>query len=345
LMIPWNSGDENDFGLTGDGEIGLKILWMETRKTGNYWHWARHQGKAGFPDSLAHRGNSYARLKVRGLTRKRGKPFEKINLVLKLPAPKRFIQGRITGPNGQPVPGALVQLSVSNSPSQGQSVRSDANGDFRLPFEKPEAKIPNQEHWVLVTSRNFASASKQIASDVTRCDFVLSKGSPLAGKVIDSAGKPLPGADVVIYFGKRYLVAAEGRTNGQGEFRFEHIPDGRLGTLIRHKQRSLRHWSEASPQEGRLDIDLSPPLHVRGSVVAEETGEPIQVFKIHVGRMWYDRKNPQRTSSVYWDSRKTKEYRSEDGTFEHHFGEPGNFKFFLLIDSPGKQPLWIDREF
>jgi uncharacterized GH25 family protein len=116
------------------------------------------------------------------------------------------ISGRVLGPDGKPVAGALVQPSISFTTSEewneasetiaDVSLRTDSEGRYRL-----EGLPPHRSYLVRASSPNFAPASSKAISvgprqDVRDVNVTLTLGGAIRGLVADAKGKPIRGAKV-----------------------------------------------------------------------------------------------------------------------------------------------------
>lgn len=271
LLIPWLSHDELDIAVSGDATLGLKVVFTETRKHGDYWMWGQGGlGKDGFPDSMHESGHTYAKLKVTGLSRTHGTPPGKVEVSIEAPKPGRTLRGQVVSQDGKPVPSARVTLSISSSPSGGQRVTTDAEGRYDLPFAPPPADAPADQrgHWVLVTSPNYAAMVKQVRPADQECNFALAPGLPLSGTVLDPEGQALPDAELIVDFGKFRWFARQGRTDAEGRFRFEHLPEEELRFVVTHHEKKLYHSQPVKAGVRDLTINVRSPARVQEKVKA-----------------------------------------------------------------------------
>jgi len=344
MMIPWQSHDPLDLGITKDGELGIKVTFAETRKHGNFWSWGG-MGRDGFPDSMQSKGRTYARLKVTGLSRKPGEGPGKVSLALSLPTPERTLKGKVMAKGGDPIAGAKVRLTHSPSPSQGQRVVTDEEGRYELPFEPVQGQKEfgrQAEHWVFVTSDAHAALAVQIGENDPEHNFTLETGLSVGGVIFDPNGQPLAGADVALHYGQNNWITAQVRSDPNGRFRFQHQPPGELTIRARHRERKLYHSRPIQAGKEDMTIDLGPPIRVAGQVTDAETGAPVKQFTLHWGGRY---KHNDQWSTAFWSDRDVREFKTNDGSFEHKFGKYGEVRFFLCLIAPGRAPLIPERSF
>jgi hypothetical protein len=95
--------------------------------------------------------------------------------------------------------------------------------------------------------------------------FVLRDGIPLEGRVVDSKGRPVPGASVALGLGDRAPSAGNIRTkaDAEGRFRFAHVEPGRSRLFVEADGFAPGHPSVAVGPGGE-------PPEVRLATLAEE---------------------------------------------------------------------------
>jgi hypothetical protein len=122
-----------------------------------------------------------------------------IELVL---VPERVVRGRVRDEHGRPLAGARVaaegffhaQAAVATRDSR--EARSDADGSFALAGLRSDIG-----HSLLVEAQGRAAALRELEAGATEIDageLVLARETVLSGVVIDPAGLPLGGIEVVL---------------------------------------------------------------------------------------------------------------------------------------------------
>lgn len=206
------------------------------------------------------------------------------------------VTGRVVDEGGNPVEGAEVILVNEESPDPASAIRtaSEATGAFAIPHMFPGS------FQVFVRRAGYASSLRPgvlVPEGDARVDageIVLKGGSAIEGRVTDTSGRAVEGAEVRTYSEQgltdpRKAFAdfeeespADTRSGPDGLFRIEDLERGRRYSL------SVRH--PAYPQESVPDveaptadpvlIELQPARTLSVRVVGPE-GEPVKDAEIH----------------------------------------------------------------
>ena len=132
------------------------------------------------------------------------------------------IEGRVAfHDDGVAVAGARVEAIRSDTGDIAADARTDESGHFRL-------ALANGRYFLFASKDTWTTRAKKLADPIdvkpgqfVRADRSLVAGGPLSGVVqIESTQEPVPGADVT------YRGVLQRRTDDQGRFRFEALPDG-----------------------------------------------------------------------------------------------------------------------
>jgi len=110
--------------------------------------------------------------------------------------------GRVLGPNGRPVLGAKLYLTLSyrepGSPLP-ESATTGPNGRFQ--FTVPKAQFSEQFTVVAATAANHGIGWVEVPADGKRNDLTLrlvADDVPISGQIVDLEGKPVPGATLQV---------------------------------------------------------------------------------------------------------------------------------------------------
>ncbi|MHC4340474.1 MAG: hypothetical protein ACYSX0_09725 [Planctomycetota bacterium] len=129
-------------------------------------------------------------------------------------------------------------------------------------------------------------------------DFVLEKGSVLAGQVRDSAGNPVRGIEVfarsmqsppwglvtghlidphrlLVGSGEETVQFSQGSTDASGRFELEGLPDGTYGLFSRSEEWILVHDGLLRPPDRTVEILALWARSVIGTVTDARTGRPL----------------------------------------------------------------------
>ena len=203
-----------------------------------------------------------------------------------------IIRGQITGPDGQPVAGALVRLisSIAATGSSGgfsaRGIVTDARGQYQF------RGISAGRYELMVQKAGLAHAKDAPGTQGTLrekeqlngVDVVLSRGGTVSGRVIDWTGRPVAGARVFAETGR---LESSRPSDAEGRYELGGLAAGTIRLVAtksspspgRARPMELRQVRTMVLTEGqRLDgIDLVFP---RGSAISgrivDELGEPVE---------------------------------------------------------------------
>jgi Zn-dependent protease with chaperone function len=171
-------------------------------------------------------------------------------------------EGLVLGPDGQPLAGIPVTLALRHplAPhSWSPPERTDRDGRFR--FNDVNAEVG--EYWAdLRMRRDFLPTEARLRTDGEPVAIRLETGRVVEGRVVDAAtGWPIPGVEFYAQPaarqpGEPFVYEAEGKTDGEGRFRFSNLPD----RPCRINDRSGLRWQTPQPaglvHPGRSDAIL-----------------------------------------------------------------------------------------
>ncbi len=191
------------------------------------------------------------------------------------------IAGRVTGPNNEPVKGALVRAKFS---SGTRSTTTDASGRYSL------SGCDKRQTRLVVSAKGMAIDARKVrvAAEMEPVNFQMETGGHVRVRVLDEQGNGIP--NTRIFFQK-----------WRGEhayFEFDHVKD-------RTNQDGIWEWNEAPNDAFTADVcrpggmQLSDqelearqeeyifrprsPMVISGKVVDAKTGTPIEKFRVTPG--------------------------------------------------------------
>lgn len=203
------------------------------------------------------------------------------------------ITGRVLDEAGKPVEGAEVELLSDTVLVVGEAggaflTISDATGAFSLPFFFPGESRIRARHADLVAYARVAVLEEEETIDAG--DLVLKAGATIEGRVTDTRGLPVEGAEI------RALLDQEGmesrmafpemgpppdaRSGSDGRFRIADLERSQYILIVLHPAypKALVRGI-AAPATNPIHIELQPSRRLSGRVVGPE-GEPVLEARI-----------------------------------------------------------------
>jgi protocatechuate 3,4-dioxygenase beta subunit len=210
------------------------------------------------------------------------------------------LSGRLLDAEGQPVPGAMVSLR-SRENLMAAASRTDADGNYRLTFEKPGMKVDESSLGVirhdktLVMSGWSSWEGPEVLEREGRYDITLKEDDPgprfelapakvqpiepvstLAGRILGLAAEELARVKVMARLSFDYSYWTVGSVDPQGNYHLEGL--SRDGWWIRAEaaDRTLFEAVHIPEGEARITRDLvfEPVAEVSGRIVTSED-EPV----------------------------------------------------------------------
>lgn len=246
----------------------------------------------------------------------------------------RLIEGRVTGPDGKPVAGAVLALGHSPFGALGRHPKptTDKNGTFRF------KNVPDGDTAITVVSKDHAPDLQRIhvSDELDSVNFQLKKGKTLKVRVVNKAGKPVAGAKVVpdTWRGHRSLMglyekSLPHRTNKDGLFIWKHAPDDEIEFDVLHRDYMSERDNAVKPRDKEWVITMVDPLRVSGTVVDAKTKKPLPRFTIVEGYRFAGR------SSIYWSRYDTTDGR--DGKYKL-VADTSRPEMFFRAEAKGYKP-------
>jgi beta-lactamase regulating signal transducer with metallopeptidase domain/uncharacterized GH25 family protein len=205
----------------------------------------------------------------------------RLDVVLERRISTGVVRGVVQDQQGKPIPEAKVE-NQGNSSRDVRKVTANERGEFVMndPFK-------NHHGFELVVSAK-GFAPQRVKSTPGTADkpgevmVTLAPGHTIAGKVVDSAGKPIAKAWVGIENREFFFIGLPERvyTDAEGNFQFDSLPAEAPLAISREGYSKIE--SQKVPLDGkeRVVITMQPAGVVVGRVVDSVTGKPVTQFNV-----------------------------------------------------------------
>lgn len=195
---------------------------------------------------------------------------------LELPAAKK-LAGRVVDETGKPVPGAAVRASSVGSGDESTRPvaegRSGPDGRFVLP-DALDGVLG-----ISVRVSGFSPFSTLVFERKAEEKLLLQRGGTIRGIVLDPAGKPAPGAIVVL------AGQAASESNSQGAFSLAGVSAGSHGVEAFWKEEFAARASNIRIKKGEtreVSLRLDRAATIAGVVLDEKTRKPLPGVTVSV---------------------------------------------------------------
>jgi len=191
------------------------------------------------------------------------------------------VHGTVTGPDGQPVPQAWVQVEERTgpgSPYRPPAASTDGDGRYRL----EGVELGRRTVGVFHSSHVRAARDLEVGLGDNRLDFRLERGATVAGRVLDEAGAPVAGVHVSLVTSESSWTSLGATTADDGRFELEGVDAGRYHARA-EKEGYATYLSDAmivsGPVDG-LELRLARGAAIVGRVVGLEPDD-LPAVQIH----------------------------------------------------------------
>jgi protocatechuate 3,4-dioxygenase beta subunit len=213
-----------------------------------------------------------------------------------------MLRGRITAPGGNGFPGAAVTVVADGERGRGgfggpgggggrggadalPEAEADRGGAFAILHVPPgayrvRATAPGQQ-------RASSDAVEVVDGSVTDIgDLQLEPGFRITGTVFDPDGKPVPRADVAVRATDRRGGEFRSRTDRDGKFEIDHLPDASMSLTAEHAAFLTLELGDVRPSVApALVLRMNRALSIRGTVVERGSRKPVTRYAVRAERV------------------------------------------------------------
>jgi RNA polymerase sigma factor (sigma-70 family) len=205
-------------------------------------------------------------------------PTEKLHDMASVVTMKKgfSVAGTVVDSQGRPIPNARVR--GSNHPD----TTTDASGHFRF------AHVASGELVLTIQAEGFTPELKTVVvnAQTAPLDIRLAPGNTIRIRVVDADGKPIAGARIVADTWRAHRsIEWETNTDNEGRCVWTSAPPDAVQFAIGKAgfRKDFGHQLSFVPSETEQIVTLVAPLHIHGTAIDSETGQPIAKFKITPG--------------------------------------------------------------
>jgi Carboxypeptidase regulatory-like domain len=196
--------------------------------------------------------------------------------------PHRTIRGVVTG-DGKKIAGAKVRWGTFQWDASAQRATTDDEGNYAL------AEVPGADGALFVVADGYAPQFAPAKAGEDRIDVHLSPGATVRGIATNSAGRGVPGVQVIAltqcmetgYCNPIWIDERSARTDEQGAFEIDDVPTTGVRFDILKTGYSEQRNVTLTPGDKVNEIQLTAGGAVRGRVV-DAAGEPVRNFNVRV---------------------------------------------------------------
>jgi RNA polymerase sigma factor (sigma-70 family) len=204
-------------------------------------------------------------------------------------------RGRVLGPDGKPVAGAKLHMSLLGSPSQLIPPPECATADREGRFEFQVPREPYMDFWPIdvgATAATCGAGWVQIRPKASTDDLTIrlvNDNVPITGQIVTLEGKPVPGAHLTVMeiaaspkedLGP-WLEAVKGKKDTSDDLEFEYLTRRIVGTVPRVTTDDQGRFKLGGIGSNRL-VTLrleGPTIATRNLRVLTRPGEPLTVLR------------------------------------------------------------------
>jgi uncharacterized GH25 family protein len=206
---------------------------------------------------------------LKGLEAKPGQELTGVELLLPAAA---IVEGRVVSPDGQPVPGAEVTVTKTDS-AQGigfSDIITQTDGDGRYILDG----VPPGPRTLEARAEGYRRAVRdlEVKEGDTTADFTLESGFQVSGRVIDEAGNPVVSAQLLMMAGRSFTGVLSALSGPDGTFHFDGVQPGTFRLTARKTGYAANPLGDTVTVSNASVSGLEVKLAAGGSLTGRITG-------------------------------------------------------------------------
>ncbi len=251
------------------------------------------------------------------------------------------VEGTVTRPDGKPAAGAAVGLFLEFlGGSDFPRTKTDNNGHYRIMANEPG------EYTVAAAADGFVPGWKRtiVGKDSQTADLRLGKGERIRLRVVDQAGKPMPGIYISTIFSftksqdalmldyessRENKPAYHSPTDADGRWSRLWIPEDKITFYIQKAGYATAQVSFAPDEREQLITLQAGVWSVSGRVIDQETKAAIRQFRVTQGNEYIAENMP-----IWYESRPVS---NEKGEYRLTWDQPDENRV-ICIEADGYYP-------
>ncbi len=218
---------------------------------------------------------------LKGIEARAGQELSGLELLL---PPAASVEGRVSAPDGRPVPGAGVSVVQSDSAFgfgfSELSAQTDGDGRYVIDGVPPGART------VEARAEGYRRAVRdlEVAEGTTAtADLTLERGFEISGRVVDEAGNPIASARLMLIAGRDFSGVLSDLSGADGSFRFTGVQEGTFRLSARKEGYTTSPMGDTVTVKGASVSGVEVKLMAGGTITGQLSGlEFSQLSRVRV---------------------------------------------------------------